>query len=89
LHLVDFKKSTTILCDVALVDLHSGNGTGAVQNVCSALALTEALKRQRLVISELVRIAIVSNAQNATWEILQFEKLPIKIWLHCKMLGSV
>jgi len=78
LHLVDFKKSTTILCDVALVDLHSGNGTGAVQNVCSALALTEALKRQRLVISELVRIAIVSNAQNATWEILQFEKLPDK-----------
>lgn len=75
LHLVDFKKSATILCDVALIDLHSNNGTRAVQNVCSALALTEALKHQRLVISELVRIAIVSNAQNATWEILQFDML--------------
>jgi len=78
LHLVDLKKSAKILCDVALIDLHSGDGTGAVQNVCSALALTEALKHQRLVISELVRIAMVSNAQNATWEILQFDMLPDK-----------
>jgi hypothetical protein len=78
LHLVDFKKSATLLCDAALVYLHAGNGTGAVLNVCSALALTEALRQQRLAISELVRIAMVSNAQNPTWEILQFEKLTDK-----------
>jgi hypothetical protein len=78
LHLVDLKKSATILCDVALVDLHLGNDNGAVQNVCSALALTEALKHQRLVISELVRFAMVSNAHNPTWEILQSENIPDK-----------
>jgi hypothetical protein len=76
LHLVDLKKSATILGDAALIDLHAGNIVGAVQNVCSALALTEALKHQKLVISELVRIAMVSNAQYPTWELMQSEKIP-------------
>jgi hypothetical protein len=76
LHLVDLKKSATILGDAALIDLHSGDVAGAVQNICSALALTEALKHQKLAISELVRIAMVSNAQYPTWELLQSERIP-------------
>lgn len=76
LHLVDLKKSAAILGDAALIDLHAGDVVGAVQNVCSALALTEALQRQKLVISELVRLAMVSNAQYPTWELLQSEKIP-------------
>jgi hypothetical protein len=96
LHLVDLKKSATILGDAALVELHAGNGTGAVQNVCSALALTEALKHQQLVISELVRIAMVSNALNPTWEILQPEEIPdqdLKVlqnaWEHLKFISGL
>ena len=85
LHLVDLKKSATLLGDAALIDLHAGDVDGAVQNVCSALALTEALKHQKLVISELVRIAMVSNAQYPTCSFCSLNKYRIRICPSCKM----
>jgi hypothetical protein len=71
LHLVDSKKAALFVSSAAMVDLHDENVGAAVTNTRAALALAQALHDQRLVISELVRIAIVAIAQNRTWEILQ------------------
>jgi hypothetical protein len=51
--------------------LHAGDTASAVDNVRAILAVTQALKDERFVISELVRIAIAQIAVRATWEILQ------------------
>ena len=71
LHLVELKKSALLLSSAAMADLHHGDAGAAVKNVRAALTLASAMQDQRLIISELVRIAMVSNAHSPTWEILQ------------------
>lgn len=71
LHLAELKKSASLLGSAAMVDLHRGDAGEAVENVRAMLAIASAMQDQRLVISELVRIAIAAIAQNPTWEILQ------------------
>ena len=75
LHLAELKKSASLLSSAAIVDLQRGDTGAAITNARAALALAHAMREQRLVISELVRIAIVSIAQNPTWEILQSERV--------------
>ena len=71
LHLAEMKRSAQRLNGVAVVDLHDGNSEAAVGKNAVSLTLIHAAQGQRLIISELVRIACASIAQGATWEILQ------------------
>ena len=54
-----------------LCDLHQGDTASAVKNLRAMLALVKAMRDERLVISELVRIAIAQIALTVNWEILQ------------------
>ena len=71
LHLAQLKVTARFLSNVGLVDLHAGDLASAVTNVRAMLVLANATQSQRLLISELVGMAIASMAQNLTWEILQ------------------
>ena len=70
-HLAAFKKTALLLASAAIVDLHQHNTGAAITNARVELVLANAMQDQRLLISELVRIAIANIAQSATWEILQ------------------
>ena len=65
------KKSVQYLSAAGLANLHVGNSAAAVTNARSTLALTAAVQDERLMISELVSLAMVSFANSLTWEILQ------------------
>jgi hypothetical protein len=69
--LTESKRAAQRLQVVALSDLHRGDHASAVKDVRAALAIVKAMSDERLVISELVRIAIAQMAVNLTWEILQ------------------
>ncbi len=71
LHLAQLKVSARFLSNAGLADLHAGNLASAVTNVQAMLVLANASQRQRLLISELVGMAIANMAQSLTWEILQ------------------
>ena len=71
LHLIEMKKSGRYLGAAAMVALHNGDLAGAVNDQRAVLALIHATQSQRFVISELVRIAMLGNAEGVTWEILQ------------------
>jgi hypothetical protein len=71
LNLVQLKKSAKCLSAAAICDLHRGDVVSAVRNARAMLALAKAMQNQRLVISELVRIAIAQMAVSLNWEILQ------------------
>ncbi len=71
LNLVWLKKTVQYLSKAGLVDLHNGNPSAAVANARAMLALTSAARDQRLIISELVSVAMCAYVQSLTWEILQ------------------
>ncbi len=71
LNLVQLKKSAKYLSAAAICDLHRGDVASAVANERIMLALVNAMQSQRLVISELVRIAIAQMAVSLNWEVLQ------------------
>jgi hypothetical protein len=71
LHLVEMKRSAQWLNGAVAMDLHDGKGEDAVRKNAVSLTLVHAAQGQRLIISELVRIACAAIAQGATWEILQ------------------
>ncbi len=75
LHLAEMKRSAQWLNGVAVIELHGGNSETAVKRNVISLTLVHAAQGQRLIISELVRIACASIAQGATWEILQSPKV--------------
>ena len=75
LQLVVMKQAALHLKSAAVIDLHRGNPSSAIENVRAALALANAMQSERLEITELVRIAIAAIAQGATWEILQATNL--------------
>lgn len=71
MNLVQLKKSARYLSEEAICDLHAGDTASAVTNNRAMLALAEATGSQRLMISELVRMAMVNMAQSLSFEILQ------------------
>src|SRR5208283_1761535 len=71
LNLVQLRNSANYLSANAICNLHHGDVAAAVKNEQAMLALANAMQSQRLVISELVRMAITRKAVNLNWEILQ------------------
>jgi hypothetical protein len=71
LHLAPLKRSAQLLSAATVDDLHRGEVASAVKDVSRMLALVNGVSHDRVIISELVRIAIVAMAVPVTWEILQ------------------
>ena len=71
LHLVELRKSVHFLSAASVIALHEGDVAAAVQNQRTMLVLVNAMQDQRLVISELVRMAMLHSALGSCWEILQ------------------
>ncbi len=61
-----FRLGTAVICA-----LHRGNTAAAVKCLRAMLAIVKAMRAERLVISELVRIAIAQSSVSVTWEVLQ------------------
>ena len=75
LYLAPLKIAALRLETAALCDLHQGDTASAVTNLQAMLAIVNATRNERLVISELVRLAIASIALTVNWEILQSTNL--------------
>ena len=69
------KRSVQWLNASALYDLHQGNPQNACADVHAMLALVNGEADERILISQLIRIAMASMSVNATWEILQDPKV--------------
>ena len=67
-HLATEKRAVQRLTAAELCDLHRGDTAGAMTNVQTMLALVKATAYERLVISQLVRIAMAHLSMAATWE---------------------
>jgi hypothetical protein len=75
LHLTESKRAAQRLETAALYDLHQGDTRSAVTNLQAMLAIVKAMRNERLLISELVRMAIASIAMTVNWEVLQSSNL--------------
>lgn len=75
LYLAESRRMAQQLETAALCDLHQGDTVTAVRNLRAMLAIVEATRDERLVISELVRIAIANIALTVNWELLQSANL--------------
>jgi hypothetical protein len=71
LYLPESKRAAQWLETAAICGLRRGDTASAVENLHAMLALSKALRDERLVISELVRIAIANIALTVNWEVLQ------------------
>jgi hypothetical protein len=71
LNLMGLKESAEYLSTAITINLHDRDAVTAVKNQRAMLALVNALRHQKFVISELVGMAIMHIAQSACWEILQ------------------
>ncbi len=71
LQLAPLKRSAQKLSAAVMDDLHRGDTASAVKSISVMLALVNGASNDRVVISELVRIAIAQIAAPAAWEILQ------------------
>lgn len=74
-HLAPLKRSAQRLTAAAMVDLRNGNSAAAATNICALLAIVHGDQDERLLISQLVRIAMAQIAASATWEFLQATNL--------------
>lgn len=70
-HLAKTRMMAQELSADALLRLHQGQNDEAVEDIISALQLADALREERLVISQLVRIANTAIAVGPTWQALQ------------------
>ena len=70
-NLSSLKRSAQWLNTSALYDLHQGNTRSACADVRAMLALVKGETDERILISQLVRIAIAAIGASANWEILQ------------------
>ena len=70
-HLASLKRSAQWLSASTLYNLHQGSPQKACADVRAMLALVKGDTDERILISQLVRIAIGAIGANATWEILQ------------------
>jgi hypothetical protein len=73
-HLAPLKRCAQHLSITAICDLQRGDAASAVVKIRAMLAITKAMENERLIISQLVRIAIANIAVTATWEFLQSPK---------------
>jgi hypothetical protein len=71
LHLIELKKAGRYLAAAAMLDLHGRDLDGAVSNQKAQLTLIYAMQKERYVVTDLVGMAMLSDAQRITWEILQ------------------
>ncbi len=69
--LSSLKRAAQLLSASTIFDLHQGDTASAVKATHSMLLLANATQHDRMVISELVRMAIAQMGSTATWEILQ------------------
>ncbi len=74
-YLAESKRAAQRLETAAICDLHHSDTASAVENLRATLALIKAMRDERLVISELVRIAVASIAVAVNWEVLQSTNL--------------
>jgi hypothetical protein len=74
-HLSPLKRSAQRLSAAAMDNLHHGDTASAINNVSPMFALISGASHDRMIISELVRIAIASIAVSVTWETLQSTNL--------------
>jgi hypothetical protein len=70
-HLAAAKRAAQKLEASAASTLRGGDSEMAIKNILAMQSLVHGLSRDRLLISELVRIAIAQNAVASTWESLQ------------------
>ncbi len=71
LHLATSKKAAQRLAISTLCSLRRGDTASAGKNIQAILSLVNGLSHDRVVISELVRIALAQIALNVNWEYLQ------------------
>ena len=69
--LAPFKGTAQMLTAATICDLHNGDSGAATTNLCTLLALVRGNEDERVVISHLVRFAILAFAEGASWELLQ------------------
>jgi hypothetical protein len=74
-HLIRGKRASQQLSAAAIYDLHNSDAASAVENIRASLAVVQALRHDRLAISELVRIAMAQITLTANWELLQATNL--------------
>lgn len=70
-HLAPLKRSALWLSASAVYNLHQQNPKSACTDVRAMLALVKGETDERILISQLVRIAIAAIGEGATWEILR------------------
>ena len=73
--LAPWKRSAQRLSAAAMCDLHRGDAASATTNLCTLLVLVQSTHDERLLISQLVGIAMASIAASASWELLQSTNL--------------
>jgi hypothetical protein len=74
-HLAPLKRCAQHLSITAICDLQRGDAGAAAAKIRAMLAITKGMENERLIISQLVRIAIANIAIAATWEFLQSPKI--------------
>lgn len=74
-NLIKIKTSALLLSAAAVSDLNRGEMSSAVTNVHSLVVLVSEWRDDRLLISQLVRIAVAAIASTAQWELLQSTNL--------------
>jgi hypothetical protein len=74
-HLMPLRASALLLRAAMMCDLHGGNTASATTNLCTLLSLTQDEQDERLLISQLVRIAMLNIAATASWELLRASNL--------------
>ncbi|MBC8096521.1 MAG: hypothetical protein H7Y43_11985 [Akkermansiaceae bacterium] len=75
------KMSAQLLSWNAVFQLHAGAPAAAVTNLHKLLRIVKAYDNERLLISELFRIAMCSKAQAAQWELLQATNVTELQWI--------
>jgi hypothetical protein len=70
-HIANLKNAVQRLSAAAECDLHHGNTEAAALKIRVALALSQGLEREPLLISQLVRIALAAIVVPHTWALLQ------------------
>jgi hypothetical protein len=74
-HLALLKRSAQRLSAAAMCNLHNCDAASATTNLCALLGIVQGEHDERILISQLVRIAMASIAVSASWEFLQSTNL--------------
>jgi hypothetical protein len=73
-HLAPLKRCAQHLSFTAICDLQRGDAASAAIKIRTMLAIAKGMENERLIISQLVRMAIANITIAATWELLQSPK---------------